>query len=425
MGTRALLHRFDREDQGQTLLFLALMLAVLLGFTGMVVDDGVVYWNRRMLQNAVDAAALAGANQLPANPAAALQAAVTYAQVNGVAPSELICVPPPSQPAPNVDYPASVTCQAGTDATFGVQITQTYSPDDTMIVSARRTISFGLRYLIGAGSTPVVATAAAIVSVQNPGDIAPVAVSIQQVDTAASSGGTPTPCTNAYTECTIKVGAGSGNAGNFQEIAWDKATPGAGACPGGGNVCVQYSWTNGYPGPIATPVTVVPGPSGTPVPEWDWNVPTQTGAMADVSKPMTQIAQWDQAQECDGGTPCPGLYVTPLPTLTSSGVSFYPDTTDSSGNGVVCYQYVDCPRVVVIPFISQSWTASNGQTMVTITSFGCFYITRTVPGSGQGQLDIDGMFIPTCKSTTGLAWYGIPLTPGGILGNDIGIYLWR
>src|SRR5579884_3034197 len=138
----------------------------------MVVDAGVVYWNRRLLQNAVDAAALAGAGQLPGNPSAAIQTAVNYAQNNGLGIGEIIC-------DPNYSYPASVslTCANGSDTTYGLQVTQTYSPNDTMVVSARRHVDFGLRYIIGAGDTDVVATGSAIVSVQNPGNIAPVAVS--------------------------------------------------------------------------------------------------------------------------------------------------------------------------------------------------------------------------------------------------------
>lgn len=401
------------------------MFVVLLGFTAMVVDAGIVYWHRRLLQNAVDAAALAGAARLPGNPSAAIQAAIAYAQNNGLGPDEIIC-------DPSYPYPAGsgLSCRNGSDPTYGLQVTQTYSPNDTLVISARRPVTFGLRYLFGAGDTNVVATAAGIVAVQTPGNIAPVAISIQQPNVAASNGGTPTPCTSPYTECSIKVGAGSSNQGNFQLIAWDKATPGAGACPGGGNNCVVYSLTSGYPGPIATPVTVVPGPNGTPVPQWSWDVPTQPGAMADVQKAATQIAQWDRAQQCDNGQPCPNLFVTPNPTeiaatgVDPSTVNFYPDTT-TNGQSVVCYQYVECPRIYVIPIISQAWTNTNGQTMVTITNFSCFYVTRVRNGNGQGQMEIDGMFIPTCRNTTGQAWYGIPLSPGGILGNNIGIYLWR
>lgn len=313
MSRMNLLGRLHGEQRGQALLTFTLMFVVLLGFTAMVVDAGIVYWHRRLLQNAVDAAALAGAAQLPGNPSAAIQAAIAYAQNNGLGPDEIIC-------DPSYPYPAGsgLSCRNGSDPTYGLQVTQTYSPNDTLVISARRPVTFGLRYLFGAGDTNVVATAAGIVAVQTPGNIAPVAISIQQPNVAASNGGTPTPCTSPYTECSIKVGAGSSNQGNFQLIAWDKATPGAGACPGGGNNCVMYSLTSGYPGPIATPVTVVPGPNGTPVPKWSWDVPTQPGAM-----------------------------------------------------------------------------------------------------------EIDGMFIPTCRNTTGQAWYGIPLSPGGILGNNIGIYLWR
>ncbi len=424
MNVRSRLSLASQEQRGQTILMLALMVTALLGFTAIVTDAGIVYWQRRLLQNAVDAAALAGASHLPNDPNAAIQVAVSYAQANGVSAGELICAP--GYPYP----PGTLTCQAGTNVQFGVQVTQTYSPNDTLIVSAERNIGFGLRYLIGAGNAPVVATAQAIVAVQTPGKIAPVAISIQQPNTAASDGSTPTPCTSPYTECSIKVGAGSGSSGNFQLIDWAKATPGSGACPGGGNTCVMYSFTSGYPGPIATPATFVPGPNGTPIPQWDWDVPTQPGSQADVQKAATQIAAWDVAQECDDGSTCSQVFVTPNPTeITAAGVdpstvNFYPDT-QTNGQDVVCYQYVECPRILVIPIISQAWQDTNGETMVTITNFSCFYLTRVQNGNGQGQMEIDGMFIPTCKSLTGQAWYGVPLSSGGILGNDIGVYLWH
>jgi Flp pilus assembly protein TadG len=406
MSAQSLLRRLNREQRGQTILVFTLMFVALLGFTAMVTDAGVVYWNRRILQNAVDAAALAGASQLPDDPAGAIAKASTYASYNGLASGELI-----------------TDCNA--EPTFCVHVTKTYSDDDTLVVSARRHVDFGLRYIIGAGNTDVVATSAAIVSVQNPGNIAPWAISLQQLNTAASDGSTPTPCADAYTECSLKVGALLQSGGNFQAIQWDQATPGAGACPGGGSTCYIYSIEDGYPGPIATPVATTIGPDGTPVATWDWDVPTQPGNNADTQQALATVIAWDQAKDCDGGNPC-GLFVTPEATLTSSGVNFYPDA-QTVVNGqtvdVVCYQYVECPRVVVVPFISQSWTSTSGKTMVTIVNFGCFYITRY--SGNPGLLEIDGMFIPTCKSTTGEAWYGLPLTPGGIIGNDIGVYLWR
>src|SRR5256885_14387701 len=81
--------RFQRDESGATILIFSLMFVVLLGFASLVTDLGAVYWNRRMLQNAVDGAALAGAESLPASSTAAVLTAKTYAASNGVSAGEL------------------------------------------------------------------------------------------------------------------------------------------------------------------------------------------------------------------------------------------------------------------------------------------------------------------------------------------------
>lgn len=53
-----------RRSDGQVLVLFALGITVLLGFTGIAFDVGRFYTERRFLQNAADAAALAAANAL-------------------------------------------------------------------------------------------------------------------------------------------------------------------------------------------------------------------------------------------------------------------------------------------------------------------------------------------------------------------------
>ena len=53
-----------RDESGQTLIMFALGLAVLLGMAAMTIDVGLAYVARRDMQNAADAAALAGADVL-------------------------------------------------------------------------------------------------------------------------------------------------------------------------------------------------------------------------------------------------------------------------------------------------------------------------------------------------------------------------
>lgn len=79
-----------RED-GQTLALTVLFVTVLLGLAALVVDVGAWFRESRRLQAVVDAAALAGAQALPGDPAAATQLARDYALKNGgdVAPEDV------------------------------------------------------------------------------------------------------------------------------------------------------------------------------------------------------------------------------------------------------------------------------------------------------------------------------------------------
>ena len=76
--------RFVRKrDDGQAVVLMVLALAVLLGMCAMVLDVGSWFRTQRRLQGTADAAALAGAQQLPDNPSAAQTMALSYANQNG------------------------------------------------------------------------------------------------------------------------------------------------------------------------------------------------------------------------------------------------------------------------------------------------------------------------------------------------------
>ena len=74
---------FSGDDSGAVLVMTALFLVVLLGFSALVVDVSLLYVNRQALVNAVDAAALAGVQDLPYSPAVAMEMAKQYAANNG------------------------------------------------------------------------------------------------------------------------------------------------------------------------------------------------------------------------------------------------------------------------------------------------------------------------------------------------------
>lgn len=75
--------KFVRDENGQALALFALLVTVLLGFTALAIDTGMMTFEKAKLQKAADAAALAGAQDLPA-AGNATSAALDYAGKNGL-----------------------------------------------------------------------------------------------------------------------------------------------------------------------------------------------------------------------------------------------------------------------------------------------------------------------------------------------------
>jgi Flp pilus assembly protein TadG len=76
-----------KEERGQQVVMVALLLPVLLAVIGLVIDLGMVYARRQQAQNAADAAALAGAAALctDGGQPAATTSANDYVTRNGFA----------------------------------------------------------------------------------------------------------------------------------------------------------------------------------------------------------------------------------------------------------------------------------------------------------------------------------------------------
>src|SRR5919204_1773357 len=78
-------------ERGQILILGALMMTVMLGFLGLVIDVGNAYAQRRFMQNAADAASVAAARQLAfsmqtgVSDATVLDTINTYLAANGQA----------------------------------------------------------------------------------------------------------------------------------------------------------------------------------------------------------------------------------------------------------------------------------------------------------------------------------------------------
>src|SRR5688572_28956481 len=74
-----------RDESGQSFVIVALLLTVLLGFVGIVIDIGWYEVNLIRVQRAADAAALAGVVYLPSNVSGGRSAAIAEASKNGFA----------------------------------------------------------------------------------------------------------------------------------------------------------------------------------------------------------------------------------------------------------------------------------------------------------------------------------------------------
>lgn len=77
------LHKLVKDRSGQALVIVAITMVVLLGFASLAIDIGRVSVEKGKLQNAADAAALAGAHELP-KAIIAKTTAMAYAEKNGV-----------------------------------------------------------------------------------------------------------------------------------------------------------------------------------------------------------------------------------------------------------------------------------------------------------------------------------------------------
>lgn len=77
-----LVQKIKRNEDGQVLVLVALLMVVLVGFAALIIDVGAMYLTKTNMQNAADAAAIAGAQKLP-NVSTAKSTAKYYAELNG------------------------------------------------------------------------------------------------------------------------------------------------------------------------------------------------------------------------------------------------------------------------------------------------------------------------------------------------------
>jgi hypothetical protein len=167
---------------GSVLVLSALSIALAGGLTGLSVDVGKVFMERRHLQNAVDAASLAAVLALPGNTTAASADANSWVGKNGFGPGD----------------------------TTSVVFSNTYTTNDTVTVTVSHDVDLFLAPVFGKSSSTVTASAKAVVGGYRGGrGIMPWGLITE--GNPCYSGTTPI----FGASCTLKLGAGSGNNGNY------------------------------------------------------------------------------------------------------------------------------------------------------------------------------------------------------------------
>ncbi len=168
--------RTGRErERGQILVLFVFALVVIMGFAALVIDVGVLRNANQNLWNALDAGALAGASQLPANPSNADAIATDYADRNypgGLPPGVSVgfrCVIGSSGGGPRLsDVPA--VCDPGPNALWTCNSTICQSPCvpaegdscNTVVMEGDVTVPyrFGSALGLGSGTSQTVISAA-------------------------------------------------------------------------------------------------------------------------------------------------------------------------------------------------------------------------------------------------------------------------
>ncbi|MGE5398024.1 MAG: pilus assembly protein TadG-related protein [Chitinophagales bacterium] len=161
------------NDRGSTTVLVALLITAFMVCCALVIDVGLAYVQLAKLQKAVDAAALAGAQELP-DTSDALDAANQYFAANGFNPSDM-----------NVDFSNGAT---------------------TINVTGDKTVNFYFARVIGFNSKILEATAEANLSTVG-GASGVVPLGVEQQDFIYG---------DTYT---LKEGGGDGHTGNYGALA--------------------------------------------------------------------------------------------------------------------------------------------------------------------------------------------------------------
>lgn len=270
--------RFSRHALGSMTAFFALLLVGLLSFAALVTDAGMLYVERRHLQNTVDAAALAGARVFLVDfntwsQGDVVAAVEQWAQYNGVPASQL------------------------TDITVGTK-SLPVGTLPTVTVSAERPVNLMFAFAFGFKQMTVGAHAQAGISPLRPLKIWPWAISESTYNQLLQD-----QATNGFTY--LKLSSQGNATGNFLPLDLG----------GSGATGYENNIINGFYGPL--PAQVPPN---------IWTVPTQPGNMAGPTEDGVEYLQDQPSCTIPGhDIRCPLIGLVPVITdeswLAASGAA--------------------------------------------------------------------------------------------------------
>lgn len=204
---KLILRNLLKKEDGAAIVIISIAMVAILGFMSLVTDFGLLALNKERLQNACDAAALAGSRELP-DQANAILVASDYLQNNDVSPTEAEISFPQVNGAPTIQ------------------------------VSVKHSVEFFFAKVLGINSGTVSGSAQAVCGgISSATGIVPFSIPDQNLQFGV--------------EYTLKYGGGDGDNGNFGALAL------------GGNGANNYrsNIKNGYNGRISVGdwVTTEPG----------------------------------------------------------------------------------------------------------------------------------------------------------------------
>jgi hypothetical protein len=316
---------FQRATDGQVLVMVGIAMPVLLAFAALATDTGFIWMNRRSLQNAADAAALAGVQELPTDPTNATAFACDFGVTKNGVPSM---------------YGKSGTCGGIAD----ISITTTYVANDTITATVYKRINPIFGIAVGFGTVEIGAKATALV-----GSIA-ASCPFPIFQTPEVLPGGSQWSIQFYTLAALHLSAEtSGGGGNFLTVD-----------VGSGQRAVRDAMINNNCGnPIGSTAATQTGNAVGPVGDgFQWRLACATGG------PLP-----NQTPACPGPSACPDASISPyLVTGAGGQQELSPAVTRDN-----------CTRLVVIPIFPGPIASYTGHTTVPVLGFALFYIAGYCP----------------------------------------------